>query len=264
MAYQTRPVRTPRQHIVVTEGTVMRTGLARADAQDDFDRALRRARWATLAGWLHGRSSSRLLVLGNERSSSARRTGTWLCRSTTSSDRWSRPGASTVISGPHRGCRERVSSDRRRHLLRSRHGPCSTSTNAVTSTTCWMGITVSRSPARSGSAGSWRTSPGSDENHRAAGLGSVSRGRLRGFIRAVRLAAQDTDANIGLCWPGGESMPCASRRLNARGRPTRPGVAAWQKIRPASTRYWPRPNRAHAAAPLPVQGRRCCLRSGSR
>lgn len=66
MAYQTRPVRTPRQHIVVTEGTVMRTGLARADAQDDFDRALRRARWATLAGWLHGRSSSRLLVLGNE------------------------------------------------------------------------------------------------------------------------------------------------------------------------------------------------------
>ena len=44
----------------------MRTGLARADAQDDFDRALRRARWATLAGWLHGRSSSRLLVLGNE------------------------------------------------------------------------------------------------------------------------------------------------------------------------------------------------------
>jgi hypothetical protein len=46
----------------------MRTGLARADAQDDFDRALRRARWATLAGWLHGRSSSRnrLLVLGGE------------------------------------------------------------------------------------------------------------------------------------------------------------------------------------------------------
>jgi hypothetical protein len=46
----------------------MRTGLARADAQDDFDRALRRARWATLAGWLHGRSSSRsrLVVLGDE------------------------------------------------------------------------------------------------------------------------------------------------------------------------------------------------------
>ena len=46
----------------------MRTGLPRADAQDDFDRALRRARWATLAGWLHGRSSSRnrLLVLGDE------------------------------------------------------------------------------------------------------------------------------------------------------------------------------------------------------
>jgi hypothetical protein len=46
----------------------MRTGLARADARDDFDRAVRRARWATLAGWLHGRSSSRnrLLVLGGE------------------------------------------------------------------------------------------------------------------------------------------------------------------------------------------------------
>jgi hypothetical protein len=46
----------------------MRTGLARADAQNDFDRALRRARWATLAGWLHGRSSSRnrLVVLGDE------------------------------------------------------------------------------------------------------------------------------------------------------------------------------------------------------
>jgi len=35
-----------------------------------------------------------------------------------------------------------------------------------------MGITVSRSPARSGSAGSWRTSLRSDENHRAAGLGA--------------------------------------------------------------------------------------------
>ena len=46
----------------------MRTGLPRADAQDDFDRALRRAHWARLAGWLHGRSSSRnhLLVLGDE------------------------------------------------------------------------------------------------------------------------------------------------------------------------------------------------------
>ena len=46
----------------------MRTGLARADAQDDFDRALRRARWAALAGWLHGRppSCNRLLVLGDE------------------------------------------------------------------------------------------------------------------------------------------------------------------------------------------------------
>jgi hypothetical protein len=45
----------------------MRTGLSQADAQDDFDRALRRARWATLAEWLRGRSSSRnrLSVLGD-------------------------------------------------------------------------------------------------------------------------------------------------------------------------------------------------------
>ncbi len=42
----------------------MRTGLARQDARDDFDRARRRASWAKLAGWLHGRPSSRLLVLG--------------------------------------------------------------------------------------------------------------------------------------------------------------------------------------------------------
>ena len=44
----------------------MRTGLARQDAQDDFDRARRRASWAKLAGWLHGLPSSRnrLAVLG--------------------------------------------------------------------------------------------------------------------------------------------------------------------------------------------------------
>jgi hypothetical protein len=42
----------------------MRTGLAHQDARDDFDRARRRANWAKLAGWLHGRPSSRLLVLG--------------------------------------------------------------------------------------------------------------------------------------------------------------------------------------------------------
>jgi hypothetical protein len=35
-----------------------------------------------------------------------------------------------------------------------------------------MGITVSLSPARSDSVGSWRTSPRSGENHRAAGLGA--------------------------------------------------------------------------------------------
>ena len=42
----------------------MRTGLARQDARDDFDRARRRARWAQLTGWLHGRPPGRLLVLG--------------------------------------------------------------------------------------------------------------------------------------------------------------------------------------------------------
>jgi len=42
----------------------MRTGLARQDARDDFDRARRRASWAQLTGWLHGRPSNRLPVLG--------------------------------------------------------------------------------------------------------------------------------------------------------------------------------------------------------
>lgn len=42
----------------------MRTGLAHQDARDDFDRARRRANWAKLARWLHGRSSSCLPVLG--------------------------------------------------------------------------------------------------------------------------------------------------------------------------------------------------------
>jgi hypothetical protein len=42
----------------------MRTGLVRQDARDDFDRARRRASWAQLTGWLHGRPSGRLPVLG--------------------------------------------------------------------------------------------------------------------------------------------------------------------------------------------------------
>jgi hypothetical protein len=44
----------------------MRTGLARQDARDDFDRARRRAAWAKVVGWLHGRpvSRNRPLVLG--------------------------------------------------------------------------------------------------------------------------------------------------------------------------------------------------------
>jgi hypothetical protein len=69
--------------------------------------------------------------------------------------------------------------------------------------------------------------------------------------------------NTRLCWAGGESTPCARRRLNARGRPTLPSVPAWQKIRPASTQYWPRTNSSSCCRALPVLGRRCCRRSGS-
>ena len=44
----------------------MQTGFPRADAQDDFERALREARLARLGGWLSGRASGhdRLRVLG--------------------------------------------------------------------------------------------------------------------------------------------------------------------------------------------------------
>jgi hypothetical protein len=47
----------------------MRTGLTYQDAQDDFDRARRRASWAKLAWWLRGRPASRnrLPVLGEVR-----------------------------------------------------------------------------------------------------------------------------------------------------------------------------------------------------
>src|SRR5215472_1269294 len=48
----------------VVRRVTMRTGLARQDARDDFDRARRRASWARLTGWLHGRPSNRLAVLG--------------------------------------------------------------------------------------------------------------------------------------------------------------------------------------------------------
>jgi hypothetical protein len=47
------------------EGNAVQTGFPRADAQDDFDRALREARLARLAGWLSGRApGDRLPVLG--------------------------------------------------------------------------------------------------------------------------------------------------------------------------------------------------------
>jgi hypothetical protein len=84
----------------------MRTGLARADAQDDFDRALRRARWATLAGWLHGRSSSRLLVLGHE---------TIIIGAA---------GRDVAVPIDHIAAANAFRADSRRHLPRSRHGPC--------------------------------------------------------------------------------------------------------------------------------------------
>jgi hypothetical protein len=43
----------------------VQTGFPRADAQDDFERALREARLARLSGWLFGRASDdRLPVLG--------------------------------------------------------------------------------------------------------------------------------------------------------------------------------------------------------
>lgn len=42
----------------------MRTGLARQDARDDFDRARRQANWAKLAGWLQGHPFGHLPVLG--------------------------------------------------------------------------------------------------------------------------------------------------------------------------------------------------------
>jgi len=64
-----------------------RAGLPRADAQDDFDRALRRA-LGRVGRWLHGQSSSRnrLLVLGDETIIIGAGPGTWLCRSTTAAD----------------------------------------------------------------------------------------------------------------------------------------------------------------------------------
>jgi hypothetical protein len=81
---------------------------------------------------------------------------------------------------------------------------------------------------------------------------AVPGGQLEDFIRAVRQAARNTDAEYQALLARGESGPSATHRLNARGRPTRPGVPAWQKIRPASTRYRPRP------------GTNSCCRAASR
>jgi len=51
--------------ILKLESDAVQTGFPRADAQDDFERALREARLARLAGWLSGRASGdHLPVLG--------------------------------------------------------------------------------------------------------------------------------------------------------------------------------------------------------
>ena len=66
----------------------MDTGLARQDARDDFDHARRRANWAQLAGWLHGRPSNRLPVLGEAVTTArqGRPCGGW------STSAWAAPG----------------------------------------------------------------------------------------------------------------------------------------------------------------------------
>ena len=65
------------------------------------------------------------------------------------------------------------------------------------------------------------------------------------------------------CFPSTENGPSVTRRLGARAWPTRPRAPAWQKIRPTSMRPGRDRTVAHAAAPLPMLGRGCCLRSGS-
>ena len=53
------------QPILKLGSNAVQTGYPRADAQDDFERALREARLARLAGWLSGRASGgHLPVLG--------------------------------------------------------------------------------------------------------------------------------------------------------------------------------------------------------
>jgi hypothetical protein len=55
----------PGRPILKLGSNAMQTGFPRADARDDFERALRDARLARLAGWLSGRASGdRLPVLG--------------------------------------------------------------------------------------------------------------------------------------------------------------------------------------------------------
>ena len=75
----------------------------------------------------------------------------------------------------------------------------------------------------------------------------VPRGQLEDFIRAVRQAVRDTDVEHQASMARYREHAHARRRPGARRKPTRPSVSAWQKIRPASTPYWPRPDSSVAA-----------------
>ena len=79
------------------------------------------------------------------------------------------------------------------------------------------------------------------------------RGQLEDFIRAVRQAVRDTDTE--------HQASMARYREHARREAqattaTRPSVPAWQKIRPASTQYWPRPS---SSAAVDQTGRASCV-----
>ncbi len=75
----------------------------------------------------------------------------------------------------------------------------------------------------------------------------VPRGRLEDFIRAVRQAVRDTDAEhqASMARYREHAQRQAQARREAQADP--PSVSAWQKIRPASTPYWPRPDSSVAA-----------------
>ena len=90
----------------------------------------------------------------------------------------------------------------------------------------------------------------------------VPRGQLEDIIRAVRRAARDADAEYKAL-PARREWARREAQASTReaGRPCQacpPG-----KSRPASTRSGRDPTGGRTAAPLPVLGRGCCLRSRS-